>query len=75
MERDEEVGVEAENIVVKGSSFQYPPFQKALPYFPDYGYQVTLHFKDELASLDKITQEAIKQLISKLSGQYCIICW
>ncbi len=34
---------EGENLVASGPSFKYPPFQKALPYFPNYGYQATIH--------------------------------
>ena len=43
----------------------YPPFQKALPYFPDYGYQVRIHFKSEL---DKALQKNITKLVTKLKG-------
>ena len=47
--------------------FQYPPFQKALPYFPNFGYQVTLVFKDD--QLDEKIQKDIKGLITKLKGE------
>lgn len=63
---------EHENWVVPGSTFQYSPFQKALPYFPDYGYQVTLHFKDDDFELDETTQGMIKNLITKLNGKSVI---
>ena len=57
-----------ENAVVPGSSFQYPPFQKALPYFPNYGYQATLHFNSD-AALDKKTQKLIIKLVKRLKGE------
>ena len=55
-----------EELVVKGPPFLYPPFQKALPYFPSYGYQVTMVFKDD--RLDREIQNAIEVLITKLKG-------
>lgn len=58
-----------ENLVVPGESFQYLPFQKALPYFPNYGYQVTLHFKDADAEPNKKTQDTIRILIKELSSE------
>ena len=48
--------------------FQCPPFQKALPYFPDYGYQVTLRMSDD--KLDADIQKAIIALVKDLKGKY-----
>ena len=56
-----------EKLEITGPPFQYPPFQKALPYFPNYGYQVTLVFKDD--QLDEKIQKDIKGLITKLKGE------
>ena len=53
-----------------GPPFQYPPFQKALPYFPSYGYQVTLVFKDD--QLDKNIQKNLEVLITILKGDVII---
>lgn len=48
------------------TSFDYPPFQKALPYFPDYGYQVTVVFLQDNFELNRKTQETIKTIITEL---------
>ena len=47
--------------------FQYPPLQKALPYFPDYGYQVTLRMRD--GQLDADIQRSIIALVEELRGK------
>lgn len=54
------------SLEVEGEPFVYPPFQKALPYFPDYGYQVTLVFKD--GELSTNIMRAIINIIQKLKG-------
>ena len=38
--------------------FEYPPFQKAMPYFPDNGYQLTLMFAEK-----EITEQIKKKII------------
>ena len=52
-----------------GLSSGESPFQKALPYFPDFGYQATIHFKGGVEILDKETQEMIVALIKNLNGK------
>lgn len=52
---------------VEGRPFTYPPFQKALPYFPHYGYQVTLVFKD--GELNGSIMKAIVNIVQKLKGE------
>ena len=47
--------------------FEYPPFQKAIPYFPDYGYQATFYFKHD--QLDKRIMKSIISLIEELKGK------
>lgn len=54
------------SLEIEGEPFAYPPFQKALPYFPDYGYQVTLVFKDGELSIN--IMRAIINIIQKLKG-------
>ena len=61
-----EIEEDLELLETKGVPFQYPPFQKALPYFPSYGYQVTLVFKDD--QLDKNIQRNLEGLITALKG-------
>ena len=51
---------------IEGTPFAYPPFQKAIPYFPDHGYQVTLVFKD--GDLNGFIVKAILNIIEKLKG-------
>ena len=46
--------------------FELPPFQKSLPYFPKFGYQVTLCFKDH--RLDRNIMKSLVSLIEKLKG-------
>ena len=48
-------------------AFQYPPFQKALPYFPNYGYQVTFVFSD--GQLDQKIQGSLEDLMKTLAGK------
>ena len=55
-----------EELEITAPPFQYPPFQKALPYFPNYGYQVTLVFNDDLP--DKNTQKNLVELIKIMKG-------
>ena len=55
------------NLETEGEPFAYPPFQKALPYFPDYGYQVTLVFKN--GELNTSIMKAIINMIQKLKGE------
>lgn len=62
-----ELEEDLEELEVTGPPFQYPPFQKALPYFPSYGYQVTLVFKDD--QLDESIQRNIQVLITLLKGK------
>ena len=50
--------------------FEYPPFQRALPYFPSYGYQVILTFKQQQLTRD--LQQKISDLLQKLKG-YSIV--
>lgn len=57
---------------VEGTPFDYPPFQKAIPYFPDYGYQVTLIFKD--GDLNGSIMRSIVNLIKKLKGEVTKCC-
>ena len=54
------------SLEIEGEPFAYPPFQKALPYFPDYGYQVTLVFKD--GELNTSIMRAIVNIIQELKG-------
>jgi hypothetical protein len=54
------------SLEIEGEPFAYPPFQKALPYFPDYGYQVTLVFKD--GELNTSIMRAIVNIVQKLKG-------
>ena len=61
-----ELEEDLEELEITAPLFQYPPFQKALPYFPNYGYQVTLVFNDDLP--DKITQKNLVELITKMKG-------
>lgn len=61
-----ELEEDQEELEITAPPFQYPPFQKALPYFPNYGYQVTLVFKDD--QLDKNTQKNLENLIRILKG-------
>lgn len=56
-----------EKLEFPGSPFEYPPFQKAIPYFPSYGYQVTMVFKDD--QLDASIQTAIVDLVNKLKSK------
>ena len=51
---------------IEGEPFAYPPFQKALPYFPGYGYQVTLVFKD--GELSASIMKSIINIVQKLKG-------
>lgn len=55
-----------EELVLTGTPFQYPPFQKAIPYCPSYGYQATLVFHGN--KLDTTIQAALRALITKLKG-------
>lgn len=52
---------------VEGIPFAFPPFQKAIPYFPDYGNHVTLIFKD--GALNGSIMRSIVKLIQKLKGE------
>lgn len=57
----------AEDLVqldLSSQPFQFPPFQKALPYFPSYGYQATLVFADD--KLDQDIQRSIISLVTEL---------
>ena len=54
------------NLEIEGEPFAYPPFQKALPYFPNFGYQVTLVFKD--GELNTSIMRAIINIIQNLKG-------
>ena len=54
------------SLEIEGEPFAYPPFQKALPYFPNYGYQVTLVFKD--GELNTSIMRAIVNIIQELKG-------
>lgn len=59
----------AENFVdldLSSPAFQFPPFQKAIPYFPSYGYQATLIFADD--RLDSHIQNSIISLVTELKG-------
>lgn len=58
---------ELKPITRKETKFEYPPFQKALPYFPYYGNQVTLVFQSDLTP--KI-QKAIIGLLHALNGKF-----
>lgn len=51
----------------EGKLFAYPPFQKAIPYFPNYGCQVTLVLKD--GNLNDGVVKAIVNIIQKLKGE------
>ncbi len=58
----------AEDLVqldLSSQPFQFPPFQKALPYFPSYGYQATLVFADD--KLDQDIQRSIISLVTELN--------
>ena len=61
-----ELEEDLEQLEMTGQPFQYPPFQKALPYFPKYGYQVTLVFKD--GQLDNKIQINLEKLFKLLKG-------
>ena len=61
-----ELEEDLEELEITAPPFQYPPFQKALPYFPSYGYQVTLVFKD--GQPDENTQKSLVNLITMLKG-------
>lgn len=61
-----ELEEDLEELEITSPPFQYPPFQKALPYFPSYGYQVTLVFKDDQP--DKNIQKSLVNLITMLKG-------
>lgn len=57
---------------IEGTPFAYPPFQKAIPYFPNYGYQVTLIFKD--GDFDRSIMKVIVNIIQKLKGETYKLC-
>ena len=61
-----ELEEDLEELEITAPPFQYPPFQKALPYFPSYGYQVTLWFQDD--QLDKNIQKNLENLMRILKG-------
>ena len=61
-----ELEEDLEELEITALPFQYPPFQKALPYFPNYGYQVTLVFNDDLP--DEKTQKNLVGLITIMKG-------
>ncbi len=46
--------------------FEYPPFQRALPYFPSNGYQLMLTFKQKLTPQ---LQKQIKLMLQALKGE------
>ena len=51
------------------TKFEYPPFQKALPYFPSFGNQVTMVFEDgPTSTLTTEVQTKIIGLVHTLNG-------
>lgn len=46
--------------------FEYPPFQKAMPFFPDNGYQLTLTFKEK--EITEPIKSKIIVLLDQLTG-------
>ena len=56
------------SLEVEGKPFAYPPFQKALPYFPNYGYQVTMVFKD--GDINGGIMKVIVNIMEKLKGEF-----
>ncbi len=61
-----EIAEDSVDLDLSSSSFEFPPFQKALPYFPSYGYQTTLIFADD--KLDPEIQSSIISLVTELKG-------
>ena len=60
---------ELEELTVPDDSrnpFELPPFQKAIPYFPHFGYQVTFVFENNQP--DESIMKSIVLLIEKLKG-------
>ena len=49
------------------TKFEYPPFQKALPYYPSFGNQVTMVL-DDGATLTTEVQTKLFGLVQKLNG-------
>jgi hypothetical protein len=66
-----EEDLEELEIPVAAPPFQYPPFQKALPYFPNYGYQVTFVLSGDHP--DENTQKNLVGLIIKMKGDIVYI--
>lgn len=52
---------------ITGRPFEFPPFQKALPYFPSYGYVITTIFRNDNpdAAIQKVIIDLVKELTSK----------
>ena len=48
--------------------FEYPPFQKAMPFFPDNGYQLTLKFAEK--EITEPIKGKITVLLAQLTGLF-----
>ena len=53
--------------------YGFPPFQKALPFFPHYGNQVTLVFKDDDVVVDDKLRASVVVLIEALNRKQSIM--
>ena len=62
----------AVHLKVERASFEFPLFQRALPFFPSFGYQVTLFFKSGV--LTSGLQKKLMRLLQELKGVCVCVC-